>query len=500
MKINYNQKTTYKLMIASLFIFIVPMLSSIQGFLIKNNIIYLDYFLDLSISIIGYLQPFILLVLVINALNPKVKHVEYSVIFLAVVLNYFSIYDNIIVNLFGQIDGSKYYYITNLLEGYWLIFVVAMISLGFKKNYSFKQDNISYTNVIIRVLLIIIWSIIIVWSINEIINIIIYIADNFNITGYVPDSLKILSIAFLDKMLVLFENMKDGTNVIIDAISVNLIEPCNDINDISACEGHLYHFLTLEYIINLIIIPITSYMMYKRMTHENKHYMIGLLIVANILAIFFDLNEMFFIMVLLMSPLLLVIMSLLNGLTILCLNTFVSDNIYTGITDASINSFIDNFSLFSSSQTFIVGTLLTLVYVLIIILLIRNNRIFSYGTTTPIVTLDTQSIMLSPSEYYTQLNEDVNILMNKIKLENINIINFNIDEISIISTEKISLELPEKLNFLSIEVHSNQITVTHINDAKVEYPELKHAYKQMVLKHYNYQQNIKTENLIEVIN
>lgn len=496
----FNQEMSYKFMIISVFIFIVPILKHLEQFLNKNNILYLNYFLELSISIISFLLPFILLVLLMNAIDNKVTNVEYGVIFLALVLNYFSAFDNLIVDLFGKIDAAKYYYITNLLESFWLIIVVALIALGVKSNFKIDKGYQDFRNVTIRKLLLIIWSIIIVFIINQLIIGIIYITDTVNPSMIFPSEVKIFFITFFDKILIIFQNMKDGTNVIIDSMASGLMNTCDDISPLTSCYEKAFDYYVLTYITNIIIIPISSIFIYRKFTKNNQRVMLPLLLIANFLSIFLGIDELFFLMLLFMAPQLLVSMSFMNAVVMVILNKFVIDTTNIQINELTISSFINNLDMFTNQQNPYILIILIVIYLIIMWLLIERKMFFNYGCKKDILVKNNEQVLLTVSEYYNLLREDTEIIINEIKIENISQINYQSEVIIIDLKKELNNYKANKLNLLSCEKSDKQIIITHLQDPRITYYELVYAYKIMVLNHYNYIAKTSSTVLVEKIN
>lgn len=492
--IKQSENISFRMMIISMFLFIIPVLINLKIFLTNHNLTYLNHFLDVSINVISFVLPFIILILIIYALDQKVKYAEFSVLILLIILNYFTIDNQILIDMFGKINADKYYQITTLLNGIWLIVLLGYLTVYFSKNFNLKFTDKRFMNIIVRVLIFLITAISLIIVLNILFSVLVLFTTKFAFSWQGPKLLMLFLIAFLDKLLVIFQNIYDGSNIFIDLLVVKL----NDVTTITEFNQLMLKFKNLEFILNSLIVPMTSYFIYRKISEYNQRIIGPILIIAGILAFVFGINQMFFLMLLIISPQLLGVMSLLNGITIILISVPNKSFDYTLIPNTGIYNFIEQVNHVGvMNEAVLLNLLIVIIYGLIMYLLIKRTKIFNFGVNSAIISKN-KKVEKTKINYSELAEEDVMIIIENIKFENIKQINLVAETIFIELEELILISINDHLNVLTLSITNQTL---EIRAKKIEDDEINifEVYQSLVVKHYNYQMENANSSLVEII-
>lgn len=322
---NNNSHVVFKKTLACLIIYLIPLLVIFKNFFVGINSSFLISFLSVTIDVLQFLLPYILLILLIKAqATEDVRGVELAIIFLMIILNYLLQNNHLYLNIVNINTQQQYNDIVDIFNGLWLLLFISYFTVIYGKQLSIKDVNNAFYNSAIKIFLLLMGSVLLIFFIDYSRILLIELVDWLPNISYISVDIQNFLSGFLEKSLIIFTNIYDGSNSLFNIIMSKISISCQG-GSTNYCFYGSKPFIESELYNNLLFLPTCCYLFYKESLSGNKRVCGLLFLTMSILAFIFGYNQVFYIFIFFVSKRLLVLFSVLNGI-----NTMVMPQINSG--------------------------------------------------------------------------------------------------------------------------------------------------------------------------
>lgn len=322
---NNNSHVVLKKTLACLIIYLIPLLVIFKNFFVGINSSFLISFLSVTIDVLQFLLPYILLILLIKAqATEDVRGVELAIIFLMIILNYLLQNNHLYLNIVNINTQQQYNDIVDIFNGLWLLLLISYFTVIYGKQLSIKDVNNAFYNSAIKIFLLLMGSVLLIFFIDYSRILLIELVNWLPNINYISVDIQNFLSGLLEKFLIIFTNIYDGTNSLFNIIMSKISVSCQG-ESANYCFYGSKPFIESELYNNLLFLPTCCYLFYKESLKDNKHVCGLLFLSISILAFIFGYNQVFYIFLFFVSKRLLVLFSILNGI-----NTMVMPQISSG--------------------------------------------------------------------------------------------------------------------------------------------------------------------------